>query len=223
MKNPFSPIRSPFFTCSNLESEHKQHKYMIIDFDVCCNCYREEILNFFGFWKYCCPACGARKSFTRHATYERNICYMKNNECVGMRITVLRLLCSSCGTTHAILPSGTIPFCYYPISCVIYFLSEFLIEKNSIPKISDKLSLVPATVHLYWLKYLLGLISCISFLRAFLLVSDVECSSPTDVLSTIKSSFSPETFLKEYFLHTKQIFLMTRRRFNLSRYLYIGI
>lgn len=196
---------------------------MIIDFAVSCNCYKEKILNFFGFWSYRCPACGAMHSFSRHAFYERNVCYLEYNDFIEIRMEILRLICGSCGTTHAILPSGIIPYSYYSISCVIYFLSKFLIEENSVPEIAAKLSLVPATIHLYWLRYIQCMVSCISFLRAYLLVTDVDCPSPAEVLAIIKDNYSPEAFLKEYFIQTKQIFLMTRRRINLSRTLYIGI
>lgn len=196
---------------------------MIIDFKVCCNCYKEKILDFFGFWKYCCPACSAKNSLTRHAVYERNICYLDDSEFICTRITILRLICASCGTTHAVLPSDTIPFCYYSVTCVIKFLSEFLIEKNSIPTIADKFNIVESTVRIYLLKYLLSLISCIVFLRVFLLIQLDNKASPTEVLKIIKSSFSIETFQKEYFIHTRQLFLMTRRRNILSNSLHIGI
>ena len=49
---------------------------MIIDFNVNYNNYEEKILNFYGFWEYKCPCCGARHSLTRHASYTRNICFL---------------------------------------------------------------------------------------------------------------------------------------------------
>jgi ribosomal protein S27AE len=205
------------------ESEHNSFKYMIIDFDVSCNCYEANILSFFGFWKYSCPACGAKNSLTRHAKYDRYICYLESNEFICIRMTILRLICGSCETTHAILPAGTIPYCYFTISVVFKLFTEFLIEENSIPKISEKFSIVDVTVRYYWYKYLVNLASCTLFLRAYLLISTAESPDPPRVFKIITANFSPDEFLKQFFHHTKQIFLMTRRRSNVSYTIHIGI
>ena len=52
---------------------------MIIDFDINYNNYTEKILNNYSIYTYTCPKCGAKHSFTRHASYERNICCFDAN------------------------------------------------------------------------------------------------------------------------------------------------
>ena len=96
---------------------------MIIDYGVNFNNYIEKILNFYGFWLYICPSCSAKNSFTRHATYLRNICILNFDVFETKELDILRLYCNSCGKTHAILPAETIPYCFFTIPCVLKVLS----------------------------------------------------------------------------------------------------
>jgi len=48
-----------------------------------------------------CPACGAQDQFKRHARYTKYY-YMEE-------LWILRLKCEVCGTTHAIIPSFSLP------------------------------------------------------------------------------------------------------------------
>jgi hypothetical protein len=135
---------------------------------------------------------------------------------------VLRLYCKSCKTTHAILPAGTVPYGFYSFSCIMYVLSQYYIDKYSSVKISKKLEISTQMVYLFILKYLLELVSCISFLRAYLSLYIEKDAKPGFVLSIINKTFTEVGFQKNYFINTKQIFLMTRRRNILSRALWVG-
>jgi hypothetical protein len=48
-----------------------------------------------------CPACGAQDRFKRHARYTK---YYYSKE-----LWILRLKCEVCGTTHAVIPSFSLP------------------------------------------------------------------------------------------------------------------
>ena len=195
---------------------------MIIDFDVDFNEYNEKVLNFYGFWDYSCPSCDAKNSFIRHAIYNRNICVLNIGTFSEHNFLVLRLYCKSCKTTHAILPAGTVPYGFYSFSCIMYVLSQYYIDKYSSVKISKKLEISTQMVYLFILKYLLELVSCISFLRAYLSLYIEKDAKPGFVLSIINKTFTEVGFQKNYFINTKQIFLMTRRRNILSRALWVG-
>jgi transposase len=114
---------------------------MIIPFGVNINNYDEIVLNFYGIWEYTCPCCGAKMSFNRHAQYSRNICMFKIDKLETIIFTVLRLICKSCKTTHAILPSGTIPYSFYSFSSVLMILSKHFIEETPVIEISKKFNI----------------------------------------------------------------------------------
>lgn len=196
---------------------------MIIDFDVNFNKYTEKILNYYGFWKYSCPSCNAKDSFTRHATYPRNICILNCDAFEEHKFIVLRLYCSSCKATHAILPGGIIPYCFYSFSCVFTVLSQHFIDEYSVPVVSDNFNISNQMIYLFILKYIKCIASCISFLRAYLAVALEYNASHYQLLSIISNNFTHIAFLKEYFIHTNKIFLMTRRRNILSKPLFIGM
>ena len=48
-----------------------------------------------------CPACGAKNKFRRHSRYTK---YYYREE-----LWILRLKCEACGTTHAVIPSFSLP------------------------------------------------------------------------------------------------------------------
>lgn len=56
-----------------------------------------------------CPSCKHHGSFKKHGYYRR---YIKaNGECI--ELTILRLICSECGHTHAILIDAIVPYSQY--------------------------------------------------------------------------------------------------------------
>jgi hypothetical protein len=139
------------------------------------------------------------------------------------RFIVLRLYCNSCKATHAILPGETIPYCFYSFSCVLAVLCQHFIEEYSVPAVSDKYNVSNQMIYLFILKYIECSASCISFLRAYLIISLEYNSHYRCLLSIICNNFTSIAFQKEYFTHTQKVFLMTRRRDILSKPLFIGM
>lgn len=107
---------------------------MIIDFSLSRNNYRE-ILEFYGDWKYQCPVCGAKHHLIRHGSYDRYLIFLADNavlECICM--TVLRLKCTSCGSTHAVLPMDIIPFHQFSVQAVFTILLSAVLCGPTVPK-----------------------------------------------------------------------------------------
>lgn len=196
---------------------------MIIDSVVTCNGYKEKILDFYGFWKYICPNCHAKNSFIRHAKYLRWICFLNNDEFEEMSLEVLRLYCKSCKTTHAILPAGTIPYCFYSGTCVLIVLKKYFVEESNSLNIANKFNISQQLIYHLIIKYLSCLDSCINFLRAFLQIDIAYNCNKSRPLFIIDANFIDLDFLKKYFYHTDKIFSMTRRRNILSNKLHIGM
>lgn len=114
---------------------------MIIDFSLSRNNYNE-ILEFYGDWKYQCPVCGAKHHLTRHGAYERYLIFPGDDavlECI--RMTVLRLKCTSCGSTHAVLPMDIIPFHQFSVQAVLIVLLSAVSPRSSVPKAAGRMDI----------------------------------------------------------------------------------
>ena len=196
---------------------------MIIDFDVDINNYIENILNFFGFWKYSCPCCGSTNSLIRHAKYDRYLCLFENNVFVCHTITILRLKCNSCNTTHAIIPAGVIPFKIFSFDCIRICLTSYFIQGKSGPEISLMYSISVQMIYLFIKDYLDEQASCMNFFKTNnLLVTKELHKDPGSILMFINTHFPQTDFLRLYFVHTRQVFLMRRRHNPLSKALWVG-
>lgn len=106
---------------------------MIIDFQHSFKDY-DEILNFYGIWNYSCPKCGARHSLVRHGTYERSIILWEKGCLSETKGKILRLQCSSCEGTHAVLTMDTIPFFLYSMAAFLSLVELCLAPDGSVPK-----------------------------------------------------------------------------------------
>lgn len=60
-----------------------------------------------------CPWCGSKGNCVSHGSYMRSMADLTYGKTVYGEICVLRLRCTSCGHTHAILPDVIIPYSVY--------------------------------------------------------------------------------------------------------------
>ncbi len=193
---------------------------MIIDFTTDFNNYREKILNNYTILSYTCPKCGAKHSFTRHGSYERNICFIDNyhNICEE-RICILRLKCSSCASTHAVLPKDVIPYCIYSFSFVIKVLSTYYLENRKILDICVSLSISFQLIYSFISKFIEFLASAFSVLRN---LSYEPICIPKKILSIINLYNKNKNFSCIYLFKTQWIFLMRKFHNILSPPIFIG-
>lgn len=115
---------------------HLPCKTMIIDFTHSFKDY-DDILNFYGVWDYECPnpECHAgMHPLHRHAKYSRGLVLWDTGAC-GLkeeRMEILRLKCSSCGTTHAVLTMDMAPFFVYSIQAFLALLAMCMEPEGSV-------------------------------------------------------------------------------------------
>ena len=76
-----------------------------------------------------CPLCGAKRSLSSFATYNRHLVTYDNNTSNDTIITIPRYICSSCGHTHAILPLVIIPYMSFSFQFTISIIHDYLIHK----------------------------------------------------------------------------------------------
>ncbi len=114
----------------------QNNNIMIIDFTVNFNDYNDKILKNYNIINYTCPKCGAKHSLTRHGCYERNVLLIDElGNIEDKRMVVLRVKCSSCKTTHAILPNDIIPYCIYSFSFILKVLAAYYSEQHKVEEI----------------------------------------------------------------------------------------
>jgi len=195
---------------------------MINDYSVNFNNYNENVLNYYGFWDYICPSCNAFHSFTRHATYSRNICFLNSGKIEEHKINILRLLCNSCGRTHAILPADTVPYLIYSFSCVFQVLIKHFVDEQSVLEISNINLISFQVIYLFIKRFINHFNPCITFLRVFLAVQLDFTSSFKDVISTIAKNFNYVDFQRKYSNYCKLAFFMMRNQNILSKPVHIG-
>ena len=167
--------------------------------------------------------CHAPNTLTRHAKYNRYICTFSIDEIEEIEVTILRLKCNSCNSTHAILPTDTVPYAFYSFTFIFKILVEYFNEDTSTAKISNRSKVSHQTIYWYIAQYIINLCSSIYFLRIYLMIYISNDSSPKHVLEITINKFSILEFVKKYFIYTKDIFLVKKRRNILSGNVRIGI
>jgi len=100
-----------------------------------------------------CPTCGAKHLCSFHSSYNRDMIVIENNSVICHNVSIPRVICSSCGHTHALLPDVLIPYGSYSLLFILrvlrlYFLHSYTVtELCSIYSIS--ISTLYAWVHLF--------------------------------------------------------------------------
>jgi transcription elongation factor Elf1 len=126
---------------------------MIIDFNVNYNNYNERVLNNYLLFTYKCPKCGAKHSCIRHASYERNICFINaDHNIISKKMNILRVKCNSCKSTHAILPNDIIPYCIYSFSFILSVLKDYYIDNDKISDICSNYSIIISAYLYFYIK-----------------------------------------------------------------------
>lgn len=85
-----------------------------------------------------CPSCGSSGNCRIHAYYGRRLTDLVHNTPTASSITVLRLVCSSCGHTHAVLPDLIIPYLSYSLLFILRVLAEAFLCRSSLEHLCER-------------------------------------------------------------------------------------
>ncbi len=105
-----------------------------------CKCYKEisfeneinifnEQMKLLNIEELKCPFCGANHSLSPFASYNRHFVTYENNIAEDNIISILRCICSSCGHTHALIPSVIVPYMSFSVKFTISIIHDYLIHK----------------------------------------------------------------------------------------------
>ena len=97
---------------------------------------------------YPCPLCGAKHPhWSFYANYERYLISFEHGATVIYRISVTRLICSSCGHTHAILPEIIIPYGSYSLVFILTVLRDYYLSQMTVQALCDKFQIAHSTLY----------------------------------------------------------------------------
>ena len=88
-----------------------------------------------------CPICKSQGNCRIHAYYNRSVIDFRYGHKVKSNLCVKRLICGSCGHTHAILPDVLIPYASYSLIFILRVLGEFFLDMTSIEALCEKFSI----------------------------------------------------------------------------------
>ena len=129
--------------------------------------------------KNSCPCCHAKNKLIKYGTYERNISILVDNEVENYRISIQRVICTSCNHTHALLPSFIVPY-----KIMALFSIAEIVQKASISsayKLAETINLSVQMIYIY---------------MAIVLAFFVDFK----ILNNTKEYVSPRNFNEKYFL-----------------------
>ena len=95
-----------------------------------------------------CPFCGAKHALSPFASYTRHLVTYDNNEVHNNILTISRYICSSCGHTHAILPSVIVPYMSFSFKFITSIIHDYLICKfNSVEAMCEHYCIAISTFY----------------------------------------------------------------------------
>ena len=83
----------------------------------------------------------------KHASYERSLVSFEKGRVVFPRQLVLRVICTSCQHTHAILPDVIIPYGSYSLSFNLHLMKEYYFHYLTVEKLCDRFCLSISTFY----------------------------------------------------------------------------
>jgi len=95
-----------------------------------------------------CPFCGAKHALSPFASYKRHLVTYDNNEVQDNIITISRYMCSSCGHTHALLPSVIVPYMSFSFKFIVSIVHDYLVHKfNSVEDMCEHYAIAISTFY----------------------------------------------------------------------------
>lgn len=146
--------------------------------------------------KVTCPSCGSKHSCSKFAFYTRNMISYEKGTVVCRIVSIPRVYCNSCDSTHAILPDILIPHGSYSLTFILSVLNAYYQGKQTVAYLCSHFQISVSTlytwVHMFKLQKKLWLgvlrnaqVSSLEFLDHILTVESFTDSFH----STFKVSF----------------------------------
>ena len=153
--------------------------------------------------KEICPSCHSTGNCINHAYYNRMIIDYINGEIFVRSVRVLRVICKSCGHTHAILPDFIIPYSSYGLFFVLQVLTRLFLKINTLESLCEKYDVDLKTIR-RWIA-VFQKHKCLSLGS----LQDFSTSKAVFIRRIIENDLS--SFLQDFLDKTSYSFLQTHR------------
>jgi hypothetical protein len=93
----------------------------------------------------CCAACGAFGRCAPYASYTRWVVSIQRGVREEYELCVERVICNSCGHTHALLSDVLIPYGSYSLRFILHVLRAYLIRMGTVAALCVSFSIAVST------------------------------------------------------------------------------
>jgi transposase-like protein len=94
-----------------------------------------------------CPKCGAAGRLSGHGDYGRGLTSFEDGQIVDASVRPSRLLCSSCGATHALLPDIIVPYSPYSLLFMLAALIAYYERATTVSDICTRFGIAISTIY----------------------------------------------------------------------------
>lgn len=161
-------------------------------------------MNSFKIHKEECMHCHRKGECRIHAYYDRFAIDFIDGHPVVHQLRILRVMCSCCGHTHAILPDPIIPYDSYSLFFILRVLAEYYIHSATINAICDRFCITPMQLYRWKALYHNHRREWQGLLK----------SVQQDLLSSLKELISLDpfsAFARDFFLKTSMTFMQSHK------------
>ena len=151
-----------------------------------------------------CPHCHRKGDCHVHAYYHRFAVDFVKGQQIFHRLRILRVKCSCCGHTHAILSDPIIPYASYSLFFILRVLADYFRHAGSVIIICDRFGITPMQLYRWKALYQNHRREWQGLLR----------SIEQDLLSSLKElvCLNPfSSFAKKFFLKTSMTFMQSHK------------
>lgn len=96
-----------------------------------------------------CPKCGAKGKLSPHGEYGRGLTTYEDNKIVDYMLRPLRACCSSCGSTHALLPDIIVPYSTFSLMFMLAALAAYYERKTTVAEICNQFGIAVSTIYVW--------------------------------------------------------------------------
>ena len=102
---------------------------------------------------YVCPVCGAKGCMELFGHYERYLVTWDGSAQVSHTVVVSRRRCSSCGHTHALLPSCLVPYKSYSLRFILVVLRDHFFHVLPVEQLCHRYGISISTLYRWLLLF----------------------------------------------------------------------
>jgi len=94
-----------------------------------------------------CPVCGAMGCCKPHDSYGRWVTSIYNGARMEYHLTIQRVKCKSCDSTHALLSDVLIPYRHYSLRFILHVLRAYFYRCGTVAQLCEHFSISISTIY----------------------------------------------------------------------------